>query len=156
MHLYKRLILWICGIFLTLNFIPLTHASKRAQDPIHLMDNFAHGVNTGTKIHSTALNDFNPAQWSYAREYRITNAFDEMRKQIAPYLQWIMFLGLSIAVIAIIYNGFLMVTKPLGNDGGDAGAVKQRIINIAIGICLLTGFYVIIQMILAIISYLIQ
>jgi hypothetical protein len=66
-----------------------------------------------------------------------------------------MYLWLSFSVLWIIYNGFLMVTNSL-HDNGDSEKVKERIMNLSIGVGLLTGFYVIIQMLLAAITYIMK
>ncbi len=157
MNLYKTIFLWIIGIVISLSGYTYAQntGSKRVENPIMMMDSFAQGINSWTRIQDNALNDFNPNQWQYASEYKITNTFDSIRQQIAPYIQWTMYLGLSIAVIGIIYNGFLMVTKPVGSDG-DSWKVKSRLTNIIIWVFLLTGFYVIIQTILGLIAYMLQ
>jgi hypothetical protein len=66
-----------------------------------------------------------------------------------------MYIGLSLAVLGIIYNWFLMVTNSI-HGNGTSEKVKSRIMNISIGVWLLTGFYVIIQLLLATISYILQ
>ncbi len=127
----------------------------RDDDPIRMIDKVAQAVNYWDRIQDTAINDTTNIQWQYASEYKITNTLDSLRIQIAPYLQWTMYIGLSLAVIGIIYNGFLMVTKPLWSDGSN-DKVKNRIMNIVTWVFILTWFYIIIQIILAIISYIIQ
>lgn len=125
--------------------------------PLTILDGVAARVNSSEngRIQDNALNDITSLQWQYASEYKITNTLDALRVQITPYLQWIMYIGLSIAVILIIYNGFLMVTDGL-HGSGNFEATKKRLINIALGVWLLTGFYVIITLILAIVSYILQ
>lgn len=149
---------WLCGMcILFWGYVNGQNTgSKRANSPIFLLDQFWRDVNSGDRIQDTALNDFNPNQWQYASEYRIANTFDALRIQIAPYIQWIMYIGLSLAIIGIIYNGFLMVMKPAGVDSWENSKVKSRLLNIVTWVFLLTGFYVIIQAILAIISYLLK
>ena len=125
--------------------------------PLTILDGVATRVNSSSngRIQDNALNDITSLQWQYASEYKITNTLDALRVQITPYLQWIMYIGLSIAVILIIYNGFLMVTDGL-HGSGNFEATKKRLKNIALGVWLLTGFYVIITLILAIVSYILQ
>lgn len=153
MNLYKIIIICTLSVFVSLwyNYAQNT-TSQWAENPIHLLDHFANEVNSDTRIQDTAVNDINPNQGQYAKEYVITNALDAIRIQIAPYIQWVMYIGLSLAVIGIIYNGFLMVTQPVWSDG-DTWKVKDRLIKIVKGVFLLTGFYVIIQVILAAIAY---
>ena len=156
MNLYKLIILWIYSVILLFNgYMNAQNTStKWTNNPIYIVDQFGQDVNEDTRIQDTALNDINPNQGQYPSEYRIANAFDSIRIQIAPYLQRIMYIGLSLAVIGIIYNGFLMVTKPVWSDW-DTWKVKERLIKIVTWVFLLTWFYVIIQVILAIIDYII-
>lgn len=124
-------------------------------DPIQLMDEFNHGIRRDGELRYTALDDINPSQWTYAYPYRITNTFDAIRQQIHPYIQWIFYLGLSFGVIGIVYNGFLMVTKPFGSDG-DLEKVKGRIMSIVKWVMILSGVYLIIQALLSVIAYILS
>ncbi|HCB52021.1 TPA: hypothetical protein DEP21_05685 [Patescibacteria group bacterium] len=65
---------------------------------------------------------------------------------MAPYIQWMVYIGMVVSVILVIYNGFLMVTKSI-NKEGDFGKVKKNLGYIAMGIILLTGFYSIIKLV---------
>jgi hypothetical protein len=56
---------------------------------------------------------------------------DWLRQNINPYIQRAVYLGLSIAVILLIYNGFLMVTNAVHKEG-EAAKIKKNIINIVI------------------------
>lgn len=75
--------------------------------------------------------------------------------RIAPYLQWIVYIGLSLAVIIIIYNGFLMVTGSL-HSLGEWSAVQKRLLTLVLGVLLLTGFYFVIRMIVIVATSLVQ
>ncbi len=127
--------------------------SQRQGNPMQMLDNFANKVNKNDRIQDTALNDISNIQWQYASEFKITNTLDSIRIQIAPYIQRAMYIGLSLATLGIIYNGFLMVTNSIHWNWTNE-LVKQRIEKIAIWVWLLTWFYAIIQLLLAAISYL--
>ena len=129
--------------------------SQRQGNPMQMLDNFAYDVNEWQRIQENALNDITDIQWQYEARYKIANTLDSIRMQMAPYIQRTMYIGLSIAVLGIIYNGFLMVTNSI-HGNGTSEKVKSRIINISIGVWLLTWFYVIIQLLLATISYVLQ
>jgi hypothetical protein len=100
---------------------------------MQMLDNFANKVNEKDRIQDTALNDITDKQGQYSSEFKISNTADSIRIQIAPYIQRTIYIGLSLAVIAIIYNGFLMVTNSVGEDG-TLDKVKKRLINICIGV----------------------
>lgn len=131
-----------------------TSRSNLWNTPTTVLDRVAERVNRD-RIQENALNDTSNTQWQYASEYKITNTLDALRVQITPYIQWTMFIGLSLAVILLIYNGFLMVTNWLHGEW-DTSKVKTRIMNIIIGVVLLTWFYIIIQVGLAAIEYILQ
>jgi hypothetical protein len=123
-------------------------------NPTVVLDNLAQNVNQD-RIQDNALNDISNIQGQYSSEYKISNTLDALRKQITPYLQWTMYLGFSIAVILIIYNGFLMVTNWL-HDWGSSDKVKWRIKNIVIGVFILSWFYLLIQLLLSVITYILE
>ena len=161
MNALKKITLCIIMIiFLWANIIyaskdNITWTTQRQGNPMQMLDNFAYKVNQNDRIQDNALNDITNIQGQYASEYKLTNTLDSIRMQIAPYIQWTMYIGLSLAVLGIIYNGFLMVTDSI-HGNGTSDKVKSRIINISIGVWLLTWFYVIIQLLLATISYVLQ
>ncbi len=128
--------------------------SQRQGNPMQMLDNFANKVNQEDRIQDTAFNDTTNLNWRYW-DYKISSTLDDIRVQMAPYIQRTMYIGLSLAVLGIIYNGFLMVTNSI-HGNGTSEKVKSRIINISIGVWLLTWFYVIIQLLLASISYILK
>jgi hypothetical protein len=136
------------------NTPPNSRRRGKTDTPLSMVDKLAWKVNVDG-IQDTALNDSNRLKWSYATEYRITNTLDDIRIQITPYIQWIMYIGLSLAVIAVIYNGFMMVTKVVWWDG-DTDKVKKNLTNIAVGVVILTGFYAIIRLILGVIELIVS
>ncbi len=157
MNILKKTTLYIIMFLLFGTSILYVSAetSQRQGNPMQMLDNFANKVNKEDRIQDNTLNDITNIQWQYASEYKFANTLDSIRMQIAPYIQRTMYIGLSMAVLGIIYNGFLMVTNSIhGNWTSDK--VKSRIINISIGVWLLTWFYVIIQLLLATISYVLQ
>ncbi len=159
MNIAKKTTIYIIGFLLfstnILYAATWSSTSERQWNPMQMLDNFANKVNKEDRIQDTALNDISNIQWQYASEYKISNTLDSIRIQIAPYIQWVMYIWLSLAVLGIIYNGFLMVTNSI-HGNGTSEKVKSRIINISIGVGLLTGFYVIIQILLATISYILK
>ncbi|MEI7562737.1 MAG: hypothetical protein WCJ39_03315 [bacterium] len=74
-----------------------------------------------------------------------------MKNNISPYIQWAVYIGLSLAGILLIYNGFLMVTHSI-HGSGDISKLKKNIMYIMIGVILLTGFYFIIRLVASLMS----
>lgn len=159
MNLYKQGILHIL-LFIAIGIFawsPLIYGAwlSRQWNPMEMLDNFWRAVNDGDRVQETALNDTTDKQWQYSAEFKLANTLDAIRIQIAPYLQWIIYIGLSLAVLGIIYNGFLMVTDNLHGNGTN-DKVKKRMINIGLGVWILSWFYVLIQILLAFISYILK
>ena len=108
-------------------------------------------ANQDYKIQQTALDSATDKQGSYQSQYKIANTLDWLKNNIAPYLQWMVYIGLAAATILLIYNGLLMVTNSL-HGTGDITKLKKNISYIIIGVIILTGFYFIIRLVVALLS----
>ncbi len=120
-------------------------------NPLDILDTVAWEANDQYKIQETKLNEVSNLEGGFPSQFRITNTLDSIRAKITPYIQWIMFIWLSLAVVLIIYNGLLLVTNSLHGDG-EISSVQKRIINILIWVLVLTGFYFILQVTLSLIA----
>lgn len=120
-------------------------------NPIQILDNVVSQANDDYKIQQTALDNATDKQWAYASSYKISNTLDRFRNNINYYLQRAVYIGLSVAVILIIYNGLLMVTNAVHKEW-EVAKVKKNIMNIAIGVVVLTWFYFIIRLTVALIN----
>ncbi|MCF7835286.1 hypothetical protein K9M48_04585 [Candidatus Gracilibacteria bacterium] len=150
----KSLILYVLlGIFLlnAFSFAQVGSRGKYGSNPMQILDNIKDEANEDTEIQETALDGVTEYQGGYAKEYKIANTLEYFKNHIQPYLQRLIYIGLTVAVILLIYNGFLMVTNSI-HKKGDFEAIKKNIINIGIGVIVLTGFYFIIKLMVAIIN----
>lgn len=134
-----------------LSFAQNESRGKYGENPIQILDNVVSEANDEYKIQQTALDQATDKQWAYASPYKIANTLDWFRNNINPYLQWAVYIGLSIAVILLIYNGFLMVTNSIHKEG-EAAKIKKNIINIVIGVIVLTWSYFIIKLAVSLIN----
>lgn len=120
--------------------------------PIQILDTVVDKANKDFQIQETALDNATSLQSQYSNQwYQITSTLDRVRLNIYPYLQRAVYVGLSVAVILLIYNGFLMVTNAIHKEW-DITKVKTNIFNIIIWVIILTGFYFIIRLAAAIIT----
>ena len=119
--------------------------------PTDILDNIANKANTQYDLQDSPLERVNERQWWYPMQYRIANTLDSIRINIAIYIQWIVFLGLAIATIGLIYIWFLMVTNGVANEW-TIEKIKPRIIGIVVGVLLITWFYAILRLFTAIIT----
>ncbi len=124
---------------------------KYGDNPIKILQTVVDEANDDYEIQETALDWVTSMQWAYPSQYKITNTLEYFRNKIQPYLQRVLYIWLTAAVILLIYNWFLMVTNSLHKEW-DSEKVKKNIINIAIGVIVLTWFYFILQLMVAIIN----
>lgn len=119
--------------------------------PEDILNNVANKANQQYDIQDSPLERVNERQWWYPLQYRIANTLDSVRVNLAIYIQWIVFLGLAMATIGLIYIWFLMVTNGVANEG-TIEKIKPRIVGIVVWVLLITGFYAILRLFTAIIT----
>ena len=155
----KTWILFIISYYMLLWAILLTNFSfaqvdtwwKYGKDPTTILDTVVSKANQDYEIQETALDGITSEQWWYAKEYKIANTLEYFKNNIQPYIQWAVYVWLTCAVILLIYNGFLMVTGSIHKEW-DSGKIKKNITNIAIWVIVLTWFYTIIKLMVAVIN----
>ncbi len=124
---------------------------KYWSDPLTILDTVVWEANSSSRIQDTALDNISDTEGSFQSNYKISNTLDYLRINMAPYIQWAVYIGLVMAVILLIYNGFLMVTNTI-HKTWDFQKIKTRIWYIVIWVLLLTGFYAIIKLVVWLIN----
>jgi hypothetical protein len=154
MRIVKSLVVMAMFLVLTCAFWDAQQGrrGRYGSTPNDVFDTVVGGANRwlSTRIQDTKLNQVTDNDGGYAREMRISNTLDSIRLNIWPYMQRAMYLWLSAAVIIIIYNGFLLVAGNL--TGEDLAKVRDRIINVLLGVGVLTWFYFLIRIVVALVS----
>lgn len=102
-----------------------------------------------SKVIDTELNRVDNSFGPFDTNLKIANTFDSVRFNMSSYLERIVFLGLSGAVILIIYNGLRLALSPVSE--WEAANVRKRIVYIFVGAILLTGFYLVLKVVLNVI-----
>lgn len=124
----------------------------RGSSPEEIATTIAGKANEDQKVQDTKFDKINN-QWSYGKNYQITNTLEWIRNNIQPYIQWTLYIGLVGATILLIRNGFKMVTgSAIG--GGDLKTTKENIKSILVGVLIMGGFLVIIKIVNAIVNLL--
>lgn len=146
-------IIFLCSICLFNSFVFADSQNRwwYWDSPLDVLDNVVWKANAKNKIQETALDDITDKEWSFQVQYKISNTLDYLRVNIAPYLQWAVYIWLVVAVILIVYNWFLMVTHTI-NKVWDFEKVKKRVWYIIIWVLLLTWFYSIIKLVVWLIN----
>lgn len=156
----KKVSLFLLSCF-ALSLVP-TFASNQAASATSLAndtpENFLNRIvqtsNSNFKSQKTQLDDVSAKSSWASGKYKITATLGNISTQIEPYLQWISFIGLTTAVILLMRNGFKLVTNSSGMvDGGDIKTVKGNIKNILTGVVILTGFVVIIKIVVWLLNF---
>ncbi|HPC34178.1 MAG TPA: hypothetical protein PLP73_00825 [Candidatus Absconditabacterales bacterium] len=122
-------------------------------NPMQIFNTFVDNANDegNYNIQETALDGVTDQQGGYARSFKITNTLDYIRNNLDPYIQRAIYVGLVLAVIAVIYLGFLLVTNAVHKEG-DWTKIKTKIGYVVMGVLLLGGFYFIIKVMVALIT----
>ncbi len=150
----KKFVLFIFAVVYLLPLFIFAQSDSRGEygtDPIRILDRVKDEANDDFQIQQTSLDDATDMEWAYARQYKIANTLDRFRNNINPYLQRAVYIGLSAAVILLIYNWFLMITNAVHKEW-ETAKIKKNITNIIIGVIILTWFYFIIKLVVSIIN----
>lgn len=128
-----------------------TRQEYRASKPDAILKDIVWEANGKTRNESeiivTELDNVTNMQ-EFGSEYKLSGTLDSVRQNLDNYLQWIAYFALAGAVTLIIYNWLMLVISPMSPD--QAGKVKTRIIYIATGIVLVTWFYFVLKILLAV------
>lgn len=152
--------IWILTFwsFLLLIGISPIHAQEisntrvgRGDSPEEIVNTIADKANEDLKIQDTRFNTINNKQGGYGADYQITNTLEWIRKNIQPYLQWILYIGLTGATILLIWNGFRLVTNS-AISWWDMKTVKGNIKTLLIGVIIMTSFLAIIKLVMAVMN----
>lgn len=113
---------------------------------MEILDSVHREANEGNPIQDTALDTVSHTDGAYGAKYRLANTFDSIRKKIAPYVDWMLYIGLSVAVILLIWQGLQLVIGKTLSD------IRKPLINILSGTAILVGVYMIIRLVTGIIA----
>jgi hypothetical protein len=151
----KFLLVLFASVFTFPLFAQEINWNAGKNSPVDLLNAFNDVTNAEHRIQETALDGVTSQSAGYSGniKFRITNTLEYLKNNIHPYIQWIVYLGLALATILLIYNGFLMVTNVVNGGQGELSKIKGNFINIGIGVIVLTGFYYLIDIITAIINF---
>ena len=143
----------LIGLFIPVgfSFAETDSWGKYGASPVAVFDSVIWEANNSQQFQETAFDGINSDEGAYQQEYQISNTLDWLRMHMGTYLQWIVYVGLTIAVILLIYNGFMMVTHSI-TKSGDFSKLKKNIQYIAIGVIILTSFYAILRLVIGLIN----
>lgn len=149
----KIILLSLCSILLySFSYAQQWRWSNWWSTPLQVFENVVGAANSGhDKIQQTAINGVTDLQWSYARQYKISNTIDYLRRHIGPYIQWAVYVWLILSTTGLILCWFLMVTWWIWKSSGFE-KVKWRVVSALLGIFMLSWFYIVIKFMMWIIN----
>jgi len=121
--------------------------------PREMLDIVVYKANSDMQIQETAMDGITShgtAANCPANAWRITRTLCWVKENIHPYIQWIVYAWLSLSILLLIRNGFLLVTNTVH---GSAPDIKKRILYIGVGIVILTGFYYLIDLFMIVFAF---
>ncbi len=154
LHFHMKYFIW-CMYFLII-FLNITFSASwktySGTTAEQVLDRVVDNSKTENIIESQFDNVINKG--TFGQDKKISGTLDSIRDNISFYLNWILFLGLTGATILIVYNGFLLVFTPVAGD--QLEKVKKRLLNIVVGVVVMTGFYFIIKVSLSVMNMILE
>lgn len=144
--------------FALINTSIVSAASSRGRfgwSPNEILNRFVGEANVETKIQDTQLDRVSKERdQMFDSRYPIANTLNSIRMNIAPYLQWLLYFGLSIGAILIVYTWFQLVTSV--QSWADMKATQARLKNIILWLLIMTWCYALIRIFLAALVYILS
>lgn len=154
MKIFAKIILSLSALIFIFSF---SYAQEwkwasRWSSPFQVFENFVWEANNDNyKIQKTALDWVTDLEWSYSREYKISNTLDYIRINIGPYIQWIVYIWFVLSTAWLIICWFLLVTWWITKSSW-FDKVKWKIVNALLWVFLLSWFYIVIKLMMWIIN----
>jgi len=146
----NRIIFWVCILFWLFGFSLAQSSTSWGSfwsDPRQVLNNLEKKANP---TQQTKLDKVSDVWWSYSSDMKISNTLDSIRENLWPYMQWWVFIWLSLAVIFVIYNWLLLTLSPVKEEW--MAKVKKRLMYLIIWIIWITGFSVIIKLVMSMVE----
>lgn len=158
---FVAILLWIISMIVILpqnvywqEVVPTSQNSQNSQysvfnnDSTDVLHYFYYEANkkSSDRVQNTELDYVNSnscRELGVDSRFTISRTLCYIKENIGDYLQYIMYVGLSAAVIFLIWNGFQLVTA--SDREKQMSAFKKNLIYIIIWVILLVSFYFIIN-----------
>ena len=155
MKQFTKIVLFVfalCALF-SCSYAQEWKRTNRWSTPMQVFETFVDKTNDNGRysIQDTALDDVSDLQWTYARQYKISNTLDFIRQEIDPYLQRAAYIWLVASTVWLIICWFLLVTGWIWKSAWFE-KVKWKIFNALIWVFLLSGFYLVVKLFISVIN----
>ena len=147
--LFAFVLLWLWWSFMYVESSPFS-------DPVKFLDNAYNKANEkGKEIQDTDLNQVNSksdACGGFESQFTFSRTLCYIKNNIKNYLDYVLYIWLTAALILIIRNGFKLVTAQDGSK--QMTTFKKNMLYIAIWVILLIWFYYIIEIFVSVVNLL--
>lgn len=143
--LFKIFLSCMSGVLVSVSLAQDWWIYDQNTQPIEIVDKIVQQENASTKVITTKLDDVQQ-NGTFGAENKISGVLDSVRINLANYLEWFVFIGLTVAVLLIIYNGLQLVMNPVSGD--DLKKVQKKLLYIIVGVLMMTGFYFVLKVLL--------
>jgi hypothetical protein len=144
----KYVVLFIFSIISFFSF-SFGASSNWSGEPVNILNN-VQNIWWKDSVQETALDDVNSSNWVYWEDMKISNTLDSIKSSIWPYINWIVFIWLSIASILLIYNWIILALWVVQQS--QVWKVKTRIMYILSWVIVTSWFYFIMKLIVSILG----
>ena len=153
-HLIKMFV-WLFAFVLLWLWWSFTYVdSSPFSEPIKFLDQANYQANTTDPIQNTDLNQVNSTSdtCGFESQFTFSRTLCFIKEHINNYLDYVLYIWLTAALILIIRNGFKLVTAQDGSK--QMTTFKKNMLYIAIWVILLIWFYYIIEIFVSVVNLL--
>ena len=146
-------ILCMMTLFMFPYAVNATDSSVFTRSPSKLLDDIYKDQTKSDTVQETALDEVNSTEskmWWADSTFSITNTLYSIQKKMHNYLQYVVYIGLSAAVIFLIWNGFNIITS--SDKEKEMGEFKKNLKYIIVWVIILVAFYTIIDVFVGIVN----
>lgn len=157
--LYLCIIYYVFIMLVSMQTVVLAQNQNRWQfgsDPNEILQKIKSKSDPTHMIETRLDDNLNTNSQAFGSTNRITNTLDQLRENLDPFVQWMVFIGLAFAVILIIWNAFGLSTSGVMGNDAVAKDIKGRIYNIIQWVVIITAAFFIIRLLLSAISYILN
>ncbi len=136
-----------------------TYAKSRwsyGSNPDEILKNVKEKSDPGGMTTTNLVQRPNLNSQAFGAANRVSNTLDQVRSILDPFVQRMVFIWLSFAVILIIRNAFWLSTSGITGDDNASKEIKTKIYNIIKWVIVITSWFYLIKLLLSAIAYILK
>lgn len=125
-------------------------------NPDEILKNVKERSDPGGMTTTNLVQKANLNSQAFGATNRVSNTLDQVRSILDPFVQRMVFIWLSFAVILIIRNAFWLSTSGVTGDDNASKEIKTKIYNIIKWVIVITSWFYLIKLLLSAIAYILK